>query len=180
MPAESPTRPVEEDSVSKVNNDIAVGSDLEFQRRWWHFEIAIWTVFTLFVILGLLGFFGRGHFAKGETAAKDGTIDVKYEKIERFGTPSLITVQFGPNATREGKVKLWAGKTLFKDLGAQRIAPQPLESVIGEDGFTYTFPAEGKPESVQLALQPTSAGRSEIQLRVPGSETVTAKVLVLP
>ena len=90
MPAESPSKPVT-DSVSKVNNDLAVGSDLAFQRRWWTFEFCVWTLFTILVVLGAIGCFGRGPVAKKQYKASDGSLDIQYERITRFGTPSLIT-----------------------------------------------------------------------------------------
>jgi hypothetical protein len=36
----SSAKPVEH-TIEKVNDEIAVGSDLEFQRRWWRFERVI-------------------------------------------------------------------------------------------------------------------------------------------
>ena len=54
MPSQAPTKPVE-DTISKVNDEIAVGSDLEFQRKWWRFTHLIWIVFTAIVIADLLG-----------------------------------------------------------------------------------------------------------------------------
>ena len=33
------------DSVAKVDGEVAVGEDLEFQRKWWKFERATWIFF---------------------------------------------------------------------------------------------------------------------------------------
>ena len=52
------TQPVT-DSVPKINDELAVGEDLAFQRRWWRFENAVWIFFALLVILDLIGAFGR-------------------------------------------------------------------------------------------------------------------------
>jgi hypothetical protein len=59
------SRPVE-DSIAKVNDEVAVGEDLDFQRKWWRFENAAWVVFTLIIILDLSGLFGRGPIASAE------------------------------------------------------------------------------------------------------------------
>ncbi|HEX4810085.1 MAG TPA: hypothetical protein VH325_14195 [Bryobacteraceae bacterium] len=175
----SPTKPVE-DSVSKVNNEVAVGSDLQFQRRWWKFEKSVWIVFTAIVILDLLGFFGRGPVANSHMRTNDGTVDVKYERIERFSTPSIMTVQFGPEAVHDGKLKLWVSESLVKALGAQRIVPQPSESVLGDGGVLYTFPATSGPATAEIALEPTSPGIDHFRLRVPGREELQATVYVMP
>src|SRR4051812_27064190 len=143
-----------DDSIEKVNDEIAVGSDLEFQHRWWRFERVIWTLFGLLILLDLLGFFGRGPFAKTHRRTSDGTMDVQYERIERSATPSILIIQFGPSAIREGKVRLWASETMVKALGAQRVIPEPSASAIGDGGISYTFSAGTAPASVQFALQP--------------------------
>ena len=55
--SEQKTEPVEEDSVPKVNDDIAVGEDLEFQRRWWRFERSVWILFAFILLLNIAGVF---------------------------------------------------------------------------------------------------------------------------
>ncbi len=129
MPDSPKTKPVE-DSVPKVNDEIAVGSDLKFQRRWWRFEKAVWTFFTLILILNLAGVFGRGPLAKARKRLPDGSMDIKYERIERYGTPSILEIQFGPDAIRDGKVQVWASDSLVKALGTERVIPQPLYNAL--------------------------------------------------
>ncbi|MBV9083458.1 MAG: hypothetical protein JOZ62_12325 [Acidobacteriaceae bacterium] len=99
------TKPVE-DTVSKVNDEIAVGSDLDFQRKWWRWERLVWIFFTALIIADVAGCFGRGPLAKARTRTSDGVMDISYERIERFGTPSILTIQFGKSANRDGKVQL--------------------------------------------------------------------------
>ncbi len=179
MPVSSPTHPVE-DSVSKVNDELAVGSDLKFQQRWWKFERIIWTIFTIFIALNIAGLFGRGPLAKARMRAADGSIDVHYERIERHQSPSVLSVQFGPNAIHDGKVQLWVSESLIRTLGNQRIAPQPETSALDRGGILYTFPATTPPVSVEFALQPASSGTANIALGVPGMRRVSAKVFVMP
>lgn len=179
MAAHSPTRPVE-DSVPQINNEIAVGSDLEFQRRWWVFEDAIWILFTIIVIMDLCGFFGRGPIANARLRANDGTIDLQYERIERFRTPSIMIVRFGPEATRDGKVRLWVSDTLVKGLGNQRVVPAPAESAVGDGGILYTFPVIPGPGAVEFALEPRAPGVDHLKMRVPGHEELDVKIYVMP
>lgn len=81
-----------------------------------------------------------GVLSKAELHAPDKTLDVKYERVERASTPSIMTISFGPAAIRSGQVQLFVSQSLIKDLGNQRISPQPASSVIGGNGITYTFP----------------------------------------
>ena len=179
MPAYSETKPVE-DTVSKVNDEIAVGSDPEFQRRWSRFENVVWAFFGLFVLADLAGCFGRGPVATAEAQTKDGTLHVKYERIERFSTPSILTVEFDPSAIKNGNIQLWVSEDLVKPLGNQRVVPQPISSSLGNGGILYTFLAHGDHSSVEFALEPASPGIDQLTFRTPGGEELKLKIYVVP
>jgi hypothetical protein len=178
MAKNSFSQPVEE-SVSKVN-EVEVGEDLDFQRKWWRFENFVWVIFSLIIVLDLCGVFGRGPFAKAERRAVDGTIDVMYERVERTESPSILTIRFGQSAIVDGKIKLYISESLVQELGTQRIIPAPLASEIGKGGLTYTFLASTSPASVDLALEPSGPGLYKFTIGVVGAEPVHAKVFVVP
>ena len=173
------TRPVE-DSVPKINNEFAVGSDLAFQAKWARFERIIWVLLTIFLVLSFAGVFGRGPVANAERTASDGSLDMKYERVQRLGTPSLLTIEFPVSSIKDGAVQLWASDSLVKPLGTQRVVPQPQSSVVGGGGILYTFPATTVPASVEFQTQPGVLGRSELKLQVPGNAEVTANIFVVP
>ncbi len=173
------TKPVS-DSVPKVNDEIAVGSDLEFQRGWWRFERVSWIALAIIIALDVAGVFGRGPVAKAHQQLADGSMTVNYERIERFSTPSIMTVNFSQSAITDGKIQLWVSEVLVKGLGNQRIVPQPEKSAIGEGGIFYTFDATRQPASVEFALQPASAGRYHLTLRCPGHGELHPSVFVMP
>jgi hypothetical protein len=173
------SKPVE-DSVAKVNDEVAVGEDLDFQRKWWRFENAAWIFFTLIIVLDLAGLFGRGPIAKAELHSADGAFDVKYERIERTDSPSILTVRFAQSAIQDGKIHLYVSSSLVKQLGTQRVIPAPQDTVIGDGGLTYTFLASRPPATVDLALQPSGPGIYDFTIGVAGSQPVHAKVVVVP
>ncbi len=179
MPAIPETKPIE-DSISKVNNEIAVGSDLEFQIRWERFERVVWVVLTIFILLSLAGVFGRGPAAKARLRATDGSMEIKYERVQRFGAPSVVEISFPGSSIRDGSVQLWAGDSLLKPLGAQRVIPEPVRSEIGGGGILYTFPATTAPASIEFQTQPTALGSSELKLQVPGKAELKARIFVMP
>lgn len=179
MPSTPHTSPVE-DSVPKINNELAVGSDVEFQHRWQHLERAAWIVLTLFLVLSIAGVFGRGPVANASAQASDRSMVVKYERIQRFGTPSVLTIQLHPSAIRDRKVQLWVSESLTKPLGTQRVVPQPLQSEIGGGGILYTFPASTSPASVEFQTQPSRIGLTNLTLQIPGRSAVPVKIFVVP
>lgn len=173
------TKPVE-DSVPRVNNEVAVGEDLDFQRKWWRFENAAWVFFTLIIVLDLAGLFGRGPIAKAERRSKDGTIDVKYERIERTNSPSILTIQFGQSAIQDGKINLYVSESVVKGLGNQRVIPAPQTTVVGDGGLIYTFPASKVPATIDFALEPVAPGIHDFAIGVVGAQPIHAKVYVVP
>jgi hypothetical protein len=75
-----------EESVDKVNDEVAVGEDLGFQRGWWRFERATWVCFVLILAADLAGAFGRGPLAELRThRAQRHAIDVE-NSVGRLGT----------------------------------------------------------------------------------------------
>jgi hypothetical protein len=175
------------DSVPKIANELAVGEDLEFQRRWWRFEKVVWVMFLIIVLLDLAGAFGRGPLANHEMSTADGAMHLRYERIERFSTPSIMTIHFGKAAVRDGKIQLWVSDSVVKELGNQRIVPQPLSSITGDNGILYTFPTTDHPDSVEFALQPAHPGLWHLELRIPGAspdappiDFLKASIVVMP
>ena len=176
-----------EDSVAKVGNDVAVGEDLAFQRRWWRFEKAVWIVFGVIVLLDLAGVFGRGPAANAHKETADGAMQLRYERIERFSTPSIFSIHFGQNAVRDGVIKLWVSDSIVKTLGNQRIIPSPATSTTTDGGLLYVFPSGMHPNSVEFALQPARPGLAHFTIRlVPGNDlqhpmdSITSGVFVMP
>ncbi len=173
------TQPVS-DSVPKINDELAVGEDLAFQRRWWRFENAVWALFAVIIVLDLLGAFGRGPLANAEERSGDGALSVQYERVERFSTPSIMTIHFEPSAIHDGKVQLWMSNALLKPLGNQRIIPQPASSKVDAGGVAYTFDAGRAPASVDFALEPAKPGLYHLAMRIPGSQELVLKIFVMP
>ena len=179
MDQQSLTTPVE-DTVPKVGGELAVGENLDFQRRWWTFERIIWPIFLLIVLCDLLGALGHGWLAKAKASVGGGALTVDYERIERANSPSTMTLHFGPAAIRGGAIRVYFSNSVVEKLGAQRIAPQPAVSSIGSGGISYIFPASVSPADVQIQLQPSAVGLHSFRIRVPEVGSVEAHVLVLP
>jgi hypothetical protein len=168
------------DSVPKVADEVAVGEDLNFQRKWWKFERIIWSFFLLVLICDVLGVFGRGWLAKAKRSTPDQALTVDYERVERSGTPSIMTLHFGPAAAHNGHIQVFVGNEVIRGLGARRVSPQPAVSALTDGGITYTFDVGTAPTIAEIALQPLFPGRHKIRVQLPGSAPIEANVLVVP
>lgn len=175
----APFLPVE-DSIPKVDDKIAVGEDMDFQRAWWKFESLIWTLFLCILIADILGCFGRGPLAKATRTDSAQTVTIGYERIARTGTPSVMTLRFGPGSISNGHIQLFVSQSLIKTLGAQRISPQPATSTLGNDGITYAFDASSLPATVEIHLQPVFPGLHHFRIQVAGGQPIEASTFVVP
>lgn len=169
-----------EDSVPKISDEIAVGEDLEFQRKWWRFEQIVWPILLLIVVADVLGLFGRGWLARRRAETPDHAMTLDYEWVERASTPSMMTFRFTQRAIHNGRIVLYVSDSVVKPLGALRVSPQPTISSIGDDGITYVFLAGVGPASVQIELQPSFPGLHKFRVQVEGSTAINGSVFVMP
>lgn len=168
------------DSVPKIAGDVAVGEDLEFQRKWWKFERVIWIFFLLILACDVLGVFGRGWLAKAKRSTPDQALTLSYERIERASTPSMMTLRFGPSAVHDRRIQVFVSESVIRSLGARRISPEPQTSVLTAQGITYTFLATPAPTTMEIQLQPSFPGTHHIRVQVAGSEPIRATIFVVP
>lgn len=180
MRTEIETKPVTDEDVPKVDGSLAVGEDVEFQRKWWRFEKVVWSFFVLVLIADLLGLLGRGPLANAERQTGDGALRIKYERVLRENTSSILTILPESTAVHAGNLQLFVSDSIVKQLGAQRVIPQPATSTVGNGGVTYSFPAATLPITVQIELKPSFMGSHRFTIGVPGGEAIHAKSFVLP
>jgi hypothetical protein len=168
------------DSIGKLNNEVAVGEDIEFQRKWWKFEHVVWMTLIAILLIDIAGGFGKGPLAKAQAKVPDNSIRLKYERIQRIGTPSIMTVSFGPSAVQNGEVHLYVSDSLVSGLGAKRVIPSPADTVLGNKGLTYRFPVSSLPASVNFDLQPEKPGLQRLTLQVAGLGSLNVNIFVFP
>jgi hypothetical protein len=118
--------------------------------------------------------------AKATAQASDASIQVDYERFERFSTPSVLTVRINPASIRNGQVQLWVSQSLVKPLGNQRVIPQPEKSELSQGGIIYSFPASETSASIEFQMQPSAIGKSDLKMRIPGSAEVDLNIYVMP
>lgn len=100
-------------------------------------------------------------------------MQVDYDRIARYETPSTLRIRFTPAAVRHGQIKLWVSDSLVTELGTQRVIPQPTTSTLDHGGILYTFPAARVPDSIEFALEPKQPGIFRFGLRFSGSDLLS-------
>jgi hypothetical protein len=168
------------DSVAKINEELAVGEDLKFQRRWWRFERGIWLLFVVLIILDVAGVFGRGPIAQAAAHSTSHSIEATYERIERTGTPSMMSVKVNRTEGNGTAVELFLSDSAVSGLGLQRVIPAPETTTVGNGGLTYRFPSGTLPADVRFEFQPVGAGVYHVALGTPGEAPIQLTVAVVP
>jgi hypothetical protein len=168
------------DSVAKINQELAVGEDLGFQRRWWRFERAVWVLFLAVIALDLAGAFGRGPLARASATSPNQAIQAHYERIERSGTPSIMTVKIQDSPHSDPDVNLFISDSALSGLGLQRVIPAPETTSIGNGGLTYRFPRTSLPATVRFEFEPQGAGLYHVAVGAPGQAPIRVTVAVVP
>jgi hypothetical protein len=155
--------------------DIETGFDEAFEWKWIRFEHSIWLVMIVVVIVGLAGGLGRGPLAKAQAAAAP--IEVEYERVVRYQTPTQITVTF---SGQSGIERLFVGRPLLDRLQLESIVPRPAAAEPGRDGVVLLFPRSKTASQVTLVAQPATLGRTRTAIGLPEGPRVTFSQLVLP
>jgi hypothetical protein len=105
---------------------------------------------------------------------------VTYERIERTGTPSMMTVKVNRMQGTGNAVELFLSDAAVSGLGLRRVIPAPAITTIGNGGLTYRFPSGLLPADVRFEFQPVGAGVYHVALSTPGEAPIKLTVAVVP
>lgn len=168
--------------VSRVNDELAAGYDEDFESWWWRVEIGVWVVLSICILAGLLGLTGRGVLAKHLRRTSDAGLEVKYERVARYKTPTIIQIRLSPAVFQGKTAYLWVNRAIIEDMGTQRIIPQPLTSYPGENGIGYVFPVQeaGQPLFISLAEEPSRPGIFEQEMKTDPKHDLFMRVVIFP
>jgi hypothetical protein len=162
--------------------ELNIGDDQEFEKIWWRVEVTVWLFLCCFLVCAGTGLLGRGPLSSSGASSPDGLMAIHFERVTRYKTPSRMEVNISQALTHEGAVSLWVSNDLLKQMGMQRVIPQPDHSLPDERGVTYIWSKDSGHRGVQVAfdLQPEAPGISRETLRVDDAHQLTIRSIVLP
>jgi hypothetical protein len=122
-----------------VHGDTQIEEDPAFERRSWIAERIGWALMALFILLGLLGFFGSGP-ASSRSAGSPGTLRLEYERFVRNEAPTSLRVNTKPE---NGVGRVIVGREYLDRVKIEKIVPEPAR-VVSMNGFViYEFAVKG-------------------------------------
>jgi hypothetical protein len=177
--------------LSAVDDELEIGFDQTFERKWRRLELASQVVMGLFVLAALVGLFGRGPLSHRTHATADGRLALDFEPLARWGTATQITVHLSgqgqTTSPAEGAVepaRLFVNNAIIEPLGLQQVIPQPDATKAAGGGAVYEFAIPPNRDSalVRFILKPSQIGLVNAEVREGGPDGVALSLtqLVLP
>ena len=167
--------------ADRVNEELEVGFNEPFEKRWLRAEQVGRVVMTLFVAAGLTGLMGRGPYSHRTNRNADQALAIDFEPVARSQTGTQLTFHLS-NATQEPTVKLFVGGTVVEPMGLQRVLPEPVKTETMSDGllFTVAVPPGTQDARVRLMLQPVGMGVNTFVARLEGHAPLHWTQFVVP
>lgn len=164
-----------------VNDELEVGFNLAFERRWWRAEFIGRLVMLAFIAAGLAGLMGRGPYSHHtlQTRAHDFAVD--FEPVARNGTSTQVTLHLtAPRSARPVTVTI--NSAFVEPMGLGQIIPRPSSQTAGhaEIAMTFNLPP-GEPDAlVRFILTPSAVGPVELSAHQDDREGLRWTQFVLP
>lgn len=159
---------------------IEVDQDLDFQRRDWRFERIGWGAMLLVGVAAVVGLFGHGPLSNAAANADDGSLGVEYQRFERHGSPSELTVFLRRSASSDTSVQLWIGGEFLRAVQLQQIVPEPVRQITLGDRTLFEVAVRSDTGRVSFYLMPQRIGARTLELGVPGRATLRRRQFVYP
>ncbi len=165
-----------------VDDEVQVGYDERFERRWRVTELCGRLVMLLVVAAGLVGLLGRGPYSHHTVRSKASGLAVDFEPVSRFGDQTMITLHLRPVSCADGAT-IRLNNTFIEPMGLLRIMPRPLSSTPLPDGIALRYaldPAHCAGTEIRLFAEPTGIGFVSLKLRLDDRPVLPVRLFVVP
>jgi hypothetical protein len=162
--------------------DIEAGCDLPFERRWWRLQRVSWVILSLLLFAGMAGLFGHGPLSKAMVHPPGSALEVRYDRLARRETPSLLELRLDKSALVSGRVQIRINRALVDKMQLKQIVPEPLLAEPLADGVRFIFQTNPSCDSafVVFSENPAMLGIVEAEVTVEGAEPVHFRQFVYP
>ena len=166
--------------VKKVGS-LEVAEDLVFQKREWMVERIGWAAMALLVLLGLLGLFGDGPISRAEKTSPGG-LKIAYERFERRTNPTLIDLEFPPEAVQNGQLRWWINRDFVKRVQIDGIFPNPEQQETTPDRLIYinNVPDAAGTIQIRLNISAEKSGRLPVEIGWLDGESLQFSQFIFP
>ncbi len=163
-------------------DDIELGCDLTFERRWWRIQRIGWVILTLLILGGVIGIFGHGPLSEATASSSGSQVEVHYDRLARRETPAMLQLRLDKAAIASGEVRIRMNHTLLDHMQLKQIIPEPLATEPLADGARFIFRTDPTRDSALIVFlsSPTQPGFAESEVVVEGAEPVRFHQFIFP
>lgn len=162
--------------------DIEAGCDLPFERRWWRLQRVSWIILSFLLLGGMAGLFGHGPLSKATLHPPGSALEVRYDRLARRETPSLLELRLEKSALVSGRVQILLNRALVDKMQLKQIVPVPLLAEPRADGVRFVFQTDPSCDSAFIVFSenPTTPGLVDAEVTVEGADPVHFRQFVYP
>jgi hypothetical protein len=139
-------------SELKRISGVDINQDMDYQWREWRAQRAAWVVFLLIVLAGLLGLLGQGPLSSAQAGEPGSELAVRYERIDRFGTPTGMTFLLPANAAAGGNAQLVFSREFMDRISIEEIVPEPESVETRAEEVIYHFQVEDPAQPTEIRM----------------------------
>ena len=167
--------------ADRVNEELEVGFDQPFEKKWLRAEQVGRVVMVLFVAASIAGLLGRGPYSHSTQKSADASTAVDFEPVARSQTGTQVTFHIN-NESGAPSVNLFIGAKLIEPMGLLHILPQPVSTHAVPGGLllTVAVPAHTHDAAVRLMLMPVGIGPEYLVAQQEGHDVLHWTQFVVP
>lgn len=161
---------------------LEINQNLHVQKQIWIVQRIGWVGMALIILAALSGVFGSGPLARTEVTDDQQTFRLLYDRFGRYEGELVLQLVLSPETTKTNRVTVEIDRAYWISHAVQQIAPEPLISSIGIDGFRYTFEihAPSTPAVIVFRLRPKYLGALDGHIRVNDGGPLQLNQFIFP
>ncbi len=161
---------------------LEITQDLAVQYRTWKIQRMGWAAMALIILAALAGLFGSGPLARTAVVDDQQLVRLEYNRFGRYQDESLLKLELTPKATQTHRVTVKVDRNYWTSHAIEQIAPEPMTSSAGFDGFLYTFEVDSQnaPAAIIVRLRPEYLGSLDGHIRVNDQGSLTFEQFIFP
>ncbi len=159
--------------MEELQHSLELEDDISLHKKGWIAQYIGWALFSIMLLLALLGLFGNGPFSYVTKSVGTGT--AKYERFLRFESESEVIFRLNDAADT---TYLIIPQTYFDYIDVLRISPLPLKSEARGGYFVYSFVTNGG-VNIYITVMAKKAGYYNGNI-MAGNKTFPISHLIYP
>jgi len=159
----------------RLDRQLEIEEDLEFQQREWHAQRVAWIGLALLAISAVFGLFGTGPLSDS-IVGTDG-LELRYERFGRFERLTRLRFELGGEGHETTRLSI--GRAYLDAVQIEHITPAPAKVEARPDRLVYEFPRQG-PAAITFYVKPDTFGLISGEAQVEHAAPLTFKQFIYP